>query len=151
MDNQRRYGMGLFVLRLAFGAVFLLHGGAKLFGNDISFVREMLVMAGWELPAGLLWVIAVVEVLAGLALLAGVLTTVASGLLALEMLGAVVMFHAQEGFFIVAVPNVPLAYGFEYHIVLISGLICLALAGPGRWALGGSRFFTSGRPTSGEG
>ena len=48
-----------------------------------------------------------------------------------EMIVVVVLFHARQGFFIVAVPNVPLAYGFEYHVALIGGLLCTALAGPG--------------------
>lgn len=135
MESERRIGMGLLVLRVAFAAVFFLHGAAKLFGNDISFIREMLAMAGWTLPSGTLWIIAVFEILAAVALFTGFLASLASALLALEMLAAVVMFHMHEGFFIVAVPNVPLAYGFEYHLALISGLVCLAIAGPGAWAL----------------
>jgi len=150
LESERRIGMGLLVLRVAFAAVFFLHGAAKLFGNDISFVREMLAMAGWNLPSGLLWIIAVFEVLAAVALFTGFLASVASALLALEMAAAVVMFHVHEGFFIVAVPNVPLAYGFEYHLALISGLVCVAIAGPGAWALGGRRLPTRSSPSSGE-
>lgn len=151
MESERRIGMGLLVLRVAYAAVFFLHGAAKLFGNDISFVQEMLAMAGWNLPSGFLWIIAVFEIVAALALFTGFMASFASGLLALEMLAAVVMFHVHEGFFIVAVPNVPLAYGFEYHLALISGLVCLAVAGPGAWALGGRRRATGGSPPSSGG
>lgn len=137
MTGSRRVGEGLFALRIALGTVFLLHGWSKLFGNEISFFREMLGMAGWSMPEWLLVIVALVEVLAGLALLLGFLASLSSAVLAFEMIVAVFLFHLREGFFIVAVPNVPLAYGFEYHLVLLGGLVCLTLSGPGRWALGG--------------
>jgi len=132
---NRNPALGLAVLRVGTGAVFLLHGWQKLFGQDISFLREMLGMAGWSLPDSLWWLVAVLETIGGIALLTGLCTRLASVGLALEMLAAIILFHARQGFFIVAVPNVPLAYGFEYHVILIASLACLALAGPGRWAL----------------
>jgi len=127
--------VGLFVLRLALGTIFVLHGAMDLTGGRESFVREMLVMVGWSLPDALWWVVAVTEVLGGLALLLGLFTREAATLLALEMVAATLLFHLHQGFFIVAVPNAPLAYGFEYHVALIGGLVCLALSGPGKWAL----------------
>jgi putative oxidoreductase len=117
------------------GIVFLSHGWMKLFGEHISFVQEMLNMAGASLPGSALWLIAVVETIAGLALLLGIFTRHAALLLAIEMIVAVVLFHVREGFFIIAVPNVPLAYGFEFHLALIGALVCLTLGGPGALAL----------------
>lgn len=128
--------LGLLILRIGAGLVFFLHGWQKLFGNDISFFHEMLVMAGWSIPDVVLWFVAVVELLGGIALLSGLFTRLAAVVLAFEILVAVILFHARQGFFIVAVPNVPLAYGFEYHVILIGALLCLGLGGPGRWALG---------------
>lgn len=135
MGAKLNTAVGLLVLRAGVGLVFFLHGWQKLFGDNISFFREMLTMAGWSLPEGVLWVVAIVETLGGIALLVGLFARLASLTLALEMLVAVILFHAKQGFFIVAVPNVPLAYGFEYHVTLITALVCLALGGPGRWAL----------------
>lgn len=132
---NRNVALGLTILRVGTGAVFLLHGWQKLFGDDISFLREMLGMAGWSLPETVWWLVAVLETAGGLALVSGLLTRLASVSLALEMTAAIILFHARQGFFIVAVPNVPLAYGFEYHVILIASLACLALAGPGQWAL----------------
>ena len=132
---RRKPELGLFALRLALGAIYFLHGWMKLFGGQESFVREMLRLAGWSLPDTLLWFVAVIELLGGLALLLGILARPAAVLLAFEMVVAVALFHFRQGFFIVAVPNVPLAYGFEYHVALVGGLICTALAGPGGWAL----------------
>jgi len=127
--------VGLFVLRLALGTIFILHGAMDLTGGRASFVREMLAMVGWSLPDALWWVVTVTEVLGALALLLGLFTREAATLLALEMVAATLLFHLHQGFFIVAVPNAPLAYGFEYHIALVGGLACLALSGPGKWAL----------------
>jgi len=136
MQMKRDAALGLLILRLGAGLVFFLHGWQKLFGQDISFVKEMLTMAGWTLPDWLLWLVALVELVGGIALLTGFFARSAGFVLALEMLVAIILFHAREGFFIVAVPNVPLAFGFEYHAILIASLLCVGLGGPGRWALG---------------
>jgi putative oxidoreductase len=95
-------------------------------------------MAGWSPPDAMLWLVTAVELLAGLALILGVITRWASLILAVEMVIAVGLFHLRQGFFIVAIPNVPLAYGFEYHVALIAGLVCVWLSGPGGWALDGT-------------
>lgn len=126
---------GLLVLRLAIGLVFFLHGWMKLFGQQISFVQEMLAMAGWSVPDVLLWLVAILELIGGIALIAGLFTRPFAAALALEMVVAVVLFHARQGFFIVAVPNVPLAFGFEYQVTLVGALLCLALGGPGAWSV----------------
>jgi putative oxidoreductase len=131
MPRLPKSGTGLLALRLAVGSIFVLHGWAKLFGAQVSFVREMLQMAGWSVPDWLLWLVAVVELLAGLALVVGLFSRPAAALLAAEMVVAVALFHARQGFFIASVPNVPLAYGFEYHIALLGALLCLAIEGPG--------------------
>jgi putative oxidoreductase len=107
----------------------------KLFGQQISFVQEMLAMAGWSVPDLLLWLVAVLELLGGIALIAGLFTRPFAAALTLEMVVAVVLFHARQGFFIVAVPNVPLAFGFEYQVALVGALLCLALGGPGAWSV----------------
>jgi putative oxidoreductase len=126
---------GLLVLRVAVGLVFVMHGWTKIFGMQTSFVQEMLHMAGWTLPASLLWLVAVLELVGGLALVVGKFTRPFAVLLVVEMVVAVILFHARQGFFIASVPNAPLAYGLEYHITLVAGLACIALAGPGVWSL----------------
>lgn len=135
MSAPRRPDLGLFILRLSMGVIFFLHGWMKLSGGQESFVNEMLAMVGWAFPDPLLWLLALVELIGGLALILGVFARPVSVVLAVEMIAVVVLFHAGQGFFIVAVPNVPLAYGFEFHVALVGGLVCVALAGSGVWAL----------------
>ena len=135
MRLQRNVGAGILVLRVGIGGVFFAHGWTKLFGMQISFVQGMLAMVGWVLPEWLLWMVAVLELFGGLALVLGVFVRPVALLLAFEMVVAVMLFHLREGFFIASVPNAPLAFGFEYHVALVSGLVCLFLAGPGPWSL----------------
>jgi putative oxidoreductase len=137
MDKSKQHTLGLLVLRLALGLIFVLHGWMNILGGQESFLREMLTMVGWSAPDLLVWLITGFELLAGLALILGVFTREAAALLAIEMVVAVVLFHVRQGFFIVAIPNAPLAYGFEYHLSLVGGLVCLALGGSGAYALEG--------------
>lgn len=135
MDRSRQQAIGLLVLRLALGLIFVLHGWMNLVAGQESFLREMLAMVGFAPPNVVVWTITAVEALGGLALILGIFTRVAAVVLALEMVVAAGLFLANQGFFIVAVPNVPLAYGFEYHLALVGGLVCLALNGAGEFAL----------------
>ncbi len=135
MAKLSRSDTGILVLRVALGLIFFLHGWMNVIAGRESFIREMLNMAGWSTPDPVLWLVTSVELLAGLALILGLVTQWAALILVLEMVAAVVLFHLRQGFFIVAIPNVPLAYGFEYHLALIGGLVCVWLAGPGGWAL----------------
>jgi len=135
MQFGKKEGTGLLVLRLGIGVVFFAHGWTKLFGLQISFVQGMLAMVGWEVPEQLLFIVAVLELIGGLALIVGYLARPFAVLLGLEMVVAVMLFHLHEGFFIASVPNAPLAYGFEYHVALVAGLACLGLEGPGLWSL----------------
>jgi putative oxidoreductase len=141
--HKDRGALGLLFLRLGIGTVFAAHGWSKLFGDGVSFVQEMLAIASISLPDLTLYAVAVLEFVAGLALITGAFTRPFAAILCIEMLSAAVLFHAGQGFFIVSLPNAPLAYGFEYHVALISGLLCLSLAGPGTGALG--KLLKSGR------
>jgi putative oxidoreductase len=136
MDTSGRQRIGLLILRVALGLIFVLHGWMNIVGGQESFLREMLAMVGWSAPDGVVWLITAFELLGGIALMLGLFARGAASLLAVEMVVAVVLFHVRQGFFIVAVPNAPLAYGFEYHLALVGGLVCVALAGPGGFALG---------------
>jgi putative oxidoreductase len=135
MMQDRNAEAGLFVLRVSTGLIFLVHGWEKLFGEQISFVQEMLRMAGWSVPEQVLWLVAVMELLGGLALLLGLFVRLAALGLTVEMLVAVGLFHVRQGFFIFAVPNAPLAYGFEFHLALVGSLVCLAFGGAGSLAI----------------
>ncbi|MFQ6046908.1 MAG: DoxX family protein [Gemmatimonadales bacterium] len=146
MGTYHRADLGLLILRVAIGSIFVLHGWMNSVAGQESFVREMLQMAGWSMPGVFFWFVTVFELAAGFLLLLGTWVQWAALLLGVEMVVAVALFHLRQGFFIVAIPNVPLAYGFEYHVALVGGLACIALAGPGKWALDHRLTGPSGAP-----
>jgi putative oxidoreductase len=135
MDRSAREAWGLAILRLAVGLIFFVHGWMNVLGGREAFLRLMFEMAGWSPPDLLIWLLTALEFLGGLALLVGIFTRPVAFLLAAEMVGAMAMFYIREGLVIVAVPNVPLAYASEYPLALVGALVCLALAGPGYFAL----------------
>jgi putative oxidoreductase len=73
----------------------------------------------------------VAEVGGGLLLLLGVFTDIAGLLVAIDMLGAIIFVHAKNGF---AVND----GGYEWPLALLAMGLAIALAGPGRYAVGRS-------------
>ncbi len=115
---------GLVILRVVVGIVFVMHGIQKLTESGISGVTGFFASLG--IPAAMLMAIIViaVELLGGLALIAGAGTRVVSLLLAITMLVAILTVHMANGFF---ASN----GGFEYPLTLLAATIFLVLAGPG--------------------
>ncbi len=115
------------LLRLALGAVFIVHGAQKLFGG-ITGTTEFFAGIGIPLAGFFAVIVALVEFLGGIALVLGVLTRYASLLLAIDMLVALLVVHLKNGFF---VSN----GGFEFVLVLLAGSLALLLRGPGKIAV----------------
>lgn len=119
----------LLILRVVLGIIMLYHGWPKLtnLGGTIQGFSGM----GIPLPAVAAVVATVAEFAGGLLMLLGVLTDVAGLLFALDMLGAIVFVHAKNGF---AVSE----GGIEWPLGLMAMALAVALAGPGRYSVGGS-------------
>jgi len=122
-----RVDVGLFTLRGVMSIVYIMHGGQKLFVQGLPAVTTYMAGLGIPLPGIAGPLVALVEFLGGIALLAGVLTRVAALLLACDMAVAILVVHLPNGFF--------LPRGFEYPFTLIGGLLAVILIGPGRVAL----------------
>src|SRR5688572_16249862 len=118
--SQRQLGLGLLVLRLALGLVFIVHGGQKLFVIGLSGSAGMLANMGVPGASVIGPLLAVVEPLAGVAVVLGLLTRLAALGIAMDMLGAIMLFHRLHGFF------VPM--GIEFPMMLCAaGLALVAL------------------------
>src|SRR5262245_16911092 len=84
-------------LRLIIGSGFLVHGWAKLSRGPAGFAR-LLEQIGAPLPEVTAWVSTLIELLGGLALLAGAFVAVVSVPLIVMMLVAMFTVHLRYGF-----------------------------------------------------
>lgn len=125
--SATRVDAGLAVLRAATGTIFVAHGAQKLFVFGLAGVTG--AFEGMGIPfAGIVGPLtAFVELLGGLALIAGLLTPLAAAGLAATMLGAISLVHLPNGFF---APN-----GIEFPLALLAATLTLAITGAGRFSL----------------
>lgn len=123
MKLERNAELGITVLRLAVGFVFAAHGAQKLFLYGIGATTHAFAQMGIPLATVAAPLVAFVEFFGGLALIVGFATRVASALLAINMLGAILLVHLKGGFF--------LPTGFEYAFTLLAANAGLVLGGPG--------------------
>ncbi len=120
--SENMASFGLLALRLAIGAIFIYHGWDKL--SDMDKTVGGFGMMGFPLPAFFAWVVALVELVGGAAVLLGVYTKEAAKLLAIIMLVAILKVHLGNGF-----------KGMEFQLSLLGGSLALAGVGAGHWRL----------------
>jgi putative oxidoreductase len=129
-------------LRLVVGYGFLAHGLAKWSRGPAGFGR-LLHQIGVPFPEATAWMVTLLEVFGGLAILAGVLVAVASVPLAISMVVAMLKVHLRFGFSSVntigLTPDGPVfgPPGYEIDLLYIAALVLLARLGPGPLSLGG--------------
>ncbi|MCM3724642.1 DoxX family protein [Neobacillus cucumis] len=124
--------LGLLIIRLVVGALFIGHGAQKLFGwfggyglkgtggwFDSIGMKPGITMA---LMAGL------AELVGGILFALGLLTPLAGIIIAGTMVMAIVKVHAPNGLWATA-------NGYEYNLTLLAIAIAIALIGPGQYAV----------------
>lgn len=114
------------VLRLAVGLVFLVHGYMKI--QDVGQVTTMFGSLGIPGAAFFAWVVTLVELLGGVALIVGLWVHLASKLLAIDMLVALFLVHFKQGFLVTN-------GGYEYALVLFAATLALMIMGGGAYSL----------------
>lgn len=114
--------LGLLLLRLALGIVFIYHGLTKFQNMDTTIG----FFASVGLVAAVAWMVASIETLGGMAVLLGVGTRVAGGLLAVVMLGAIITVKGAMGF---------ANGGYEFDLVLLLSSLAILFMGPGRYTV----------------
>lgn len=104
-------------LRIIAGIGFMLHGLPKLL--DIPGTQNSFTNMG--LPPELAVIIGLLEFIGGLAILLGILTRIAAGLLAIDMIGAILLVKLSKGFI----------GGYELDLLYLAIMISLMISGPG--------------------
>lgn len=124
--------LGLLLIRLVVGILFIGHGAQKLFGMFGGYGPKG--TGGWMesigiKPGVLMAVLAgLMEFVGGLLFTLGLLTPLAAALIALAMVGAIVKVHFKNGLWATA-------NGYEYPLVLLIVVIGVALTGAGIYSL----------------
>jgi putative oxidoreductase len=127
MFTGKSQSLGLAVLRIVVGVVFLAHGYQKLFKFGIHGVAGMFGHIGIPLPLVFAVVVTLVEFVGGILLVTGLATRLPAALIAIDMLVAIFAVHIKHGFF-----N---PMGVEFPLTLLAASICLALTGGGAASL----------------
>lgn len=140
LDVRTTARYGLAILRIVLGIAMALHGWAKLsnIGGTAEFFGGML---GIPAPGLMAWIVAIVELVGGILLIAGALTQIAGLLIFLNMLG-VILF----AFLLTGRPFIENgAITWEKEAVFAAAALCLALAGPGAWSVDDAMAESRGR------
>ena len=120
---------GLLMLRIVVGVIFVGHGAQKLFGSfnggGTEGTTQFFATVGYRRPALMAVVAGLAEFVGGLLLISGLLTPLASLLIATVMLNAIVTVVLPKGFL----------GGWEFEFMLLTVVIALAATGPGRISL----------------
>lgn len=129
-------------LRLIVGYGFMEHGYAKLARGPDSFVA-ILQALHVPFPTLAAWATILVELLGGLAILAGALIPLASIPMAAVLIVAIVTVHLPNGFSSVKLQSVAAdgahfgQPGYETDLLYLAALAALVIGGPGRWSVDG--------------
>lgn len=122
LHNQN---LGILLIRIALGVVFIHAGWLKITGMDV-------VVAGFGaigIPTALAYIVAYAEFIGGIALILGIFVRSVSVVLAVIMVVAIAKVHFASGF---GLQN----GGYEYTFVLLLGSLAMITFGAGAYSIG---------------
>ncbi|WP_453992285.1 DoxX family protein [Bacillus nitroreducens] len=134
--------IGALILRLTLGVLFLIHGVVKFQGGIENTV-------GWfesiHIPGFMAYVVAILELVGGIALLLGFATKIVSSLFALLMIGATITVKLPVGL----LGNGQMA-GYELDLAFLAIAIYLAINGSQLLSISRLLFKENSNEVSGE-
>lgn len=123
--------IAVLALRVALGAIFLMHGMDKLFGvagGSIEGFAGMLGDMGFQMPLVWAYLVAGVEAGAGFLLILGIIPRISATAIAIIMIAAIVLVHGPKGFF-------AKHGGYENNLLMLTASFYFMMAGAGRFSL----------------
>lgn len=134
--NEELLGTAMLVARLMLGAIFIGHGGQKLFavwgGHGMVGFEKTIAGLGFPAPEIFAYMSAIAEFGGGLALVLGVLTRLGAVAIAIDMLVAIFLVHLHNG--LLGGPGKP---GFDFPLACLAGALVIALLGAGPYSIDG--------------
>jgi len=127
------------ILRLALAVVFSAHGAQKMLGwfGGYGFSATMgFFTHQMGIPALFAFLAICAEFFGGLGLIVGFLGRIAAFGIMCNMIVAVMMVHAKNGFFMNWAGNQK-GEGFEYHVLAIAALLVIIIKGSGAFSVDG--------------
>ncbi|QIZ06119.1 DoxX family protein [Priestia megaterium] len=124
--------IGLLIIRLVIGLLFVGHGAQKLFGwfggYGLKGTGGWFESIGMKPGVTMALLAGLAELIGGILFALGLLTPLAGIMIAGTMAMAIVKVHAPNGLWATA-------NGYEYNLTLLAVAIGIALVGPGKYAL----------------
>ena len=126
------------LLRVALGGVIFGHGLQKVFGwfGGYGIAGTMGFFSSIGMPSVLGALVIISDFFGALALMAGAFTRFSAAAAALVMLGAVLLVHLPNGFFM-NWGGAPHGEGYEFHLLALAMAASLMISGGGRASLDG--------------
>ena len=125
-QDRTAVDVALLTARLTAGLVMIPHGAQHLLGSfngpGLAGTVQFLGTVGYLVAIG--------EFFGGIGLVAGLLSRFSAASIAVIMVGAIVMQHAQNGFFM-NWAGTQRGEGFEYHILAFALALVVMLRGSG--------------------
>ncbi|MEO3789877.1 DoxX family protein [Nonomuraea sp. B10E15] len=118
----------LLLARIAVGVIFIVHGYQKFATMGIAGTTKFFESVGIPLAGVAAPAVATLEVVGGLALVAGAALPIVGSLLALTMVGAIVFVHGANGF-------AAGEGGYEFVLALAAASLAIGFSGGGAFAL----------------
>lgn len=134
--NTDKEDWGAFIARIFLGIVILPHGLQKLLGmfGGYGFTATVEYFSSTGIPVVIGALIILAESIGMLLLLLGFVSRISAAAMAVIMLGAIFMAHAQFGFFMNWFGS-QAGEGFEYHLLALGLSLVVLVRGGGKWAL----------------